>query len=55
MNKTSPPEVLDRDTLARRRVLANMKKMSPEKILAIAVRAGIYTKDGKLTRAYRSE
>jgi hypothetical protein len=54
MKKTRPPEVLDRDTLARRRVLAKMKKMSPENILAIAVRAGIYTKDGKLTPAYRA-
>jgi hypothetical protein len=32
-----------------------MKKMSPAEIFAIAVRAGIYTADGKLTREHRRQ
>ncbi len=46
---------LDEETRRRRRVLARMQQMSPEELFQIAVRAGIYTKDGKLTAPYRSE
>jgi hypothetical protein len=45
---------LDPETRARRRVLREMRKMTPSELFAIAVRAGIYTKDGKLTKPYRS-
>jgi hypothetical protein len=45
---------LDGATLARRRVLAKMKRMTSKELFAIAVRAGIYTKAGKLTKHYRS-
>jgi len=46
---------LDQETLARRRVLSNLGKMSQKDLFAIAVRAGIYTKDGKLTKNYRDD
>jgi hypothetical protein len=45
---------LDEATRQRRRALAEMQRMSPKQLLALAVRAGIYTKAGKLTRHYRS-
>jgi hypothetical protein len=41
--------------LIRQRVLEEMSKMSSDELLALAVRAGIYTSDGKLTESYRSE
>jgi hypothetical protein len=44
---------LDEETRRRRRVLAEMQRMSPKQIFALAVRAGIYTKAGKLTKYYR--
>jgi hypothetical protein len=46
---------IDAATKARRAVLAGMKRMSPEELFELAVRAGIYTKKGNLTRAYRDE
>lgn len=45
----------DASTQARRRVLAEMRKMSPGELFGLAVRAGIYTEDGKLTLPYRDE
>ena len=46
---------LDEKTRRRRIVLAEMEQMSAEELFQIAVRAGIYTKDGKLTRPYQDE
>ena len=44
---------LDEDTRARRRILAKLSKLSPREVFELAVRAGIYTPDGKLTPPYR--
>ena len=49
------PSSLDAETMARRAVLARMSKMSAEELFALAVRAGIYTPQGKLTRPYRDD
>ena len=46
---------LDRETAARRRVLNKLGKMSQKELFALAVRAGIYTKAGKLTKPYRHD
>ncbi len=46
---------LDDETRRRRRVLAEMQRMSPEELFQLAVRAGIYTKKGKLTKNYRDD
>jgi len=46
---------LDPETRARRRVLAKMRAMTPAEFFAAAVRAGIYTKSGKLTKPYRDD
>jgi hypothetical protein len=46
---------LDDDTRARRRILAEMQKMSPQELFELAVRAGIYTPDGRLTPPYRPD
>lgn len=46
---------LDPDTRARRLVLAEMRAMTSEELFELAVRAGIYTKDGKLTAPYRDD
>lgn len=46
-------EKLDPATKARRAVLADMRKMTSKQLFELAVRAGIYTKQGKLTRPYR--
>ena len=46
---------LDKDTAARRRVLNKLAKMSQKELFALAVRAGIYTKNGNLTKHYRSD
>jgi hypothetical protein len=46
---------LDKVTRQRRRTLVKMQQMSAEQLLALAVRAGIYTKAGKLTRPYRPD
>jgi hypothetical protein len=43
---------LDEETRQRRRALAAMFKMTPDQRRAIAVRAGIYTPDGRLTKHY---
>jgi hypothetical protein len=45
---------LDEATRTRRRSLAKMQQMTPDEVFALAVRAGIYTKAGKLTKHYRS-
>jgi hypothetical protein len=46
---------LDRDTAARRRVLRKLAKMTQKQLFALAVRAGIYTKKGTLTKPYRND
>jgi hypothetical protein len=43
---------LDEDTRRRRRALLKMQQASVEEIFQAAVRAGIYTEDGKLTPPY---
>ncbi len=48
-------EKLDSATKARRAVLAEMRKMTSEELFGLAVRAGIYTKQGKLTQPYRDD
>ena len=54
--KKSPRRVtVDPATKARREVLAAMEKMSGTQLLDLAIRAGIYTKDGQLTPPYREE
>ena len=45
----------DAGTQVRRKVLAKMGKMSPGELFGLAVRAGIYTEKGKLTRPYRDD
>jgi hypothetical protein len=54
---TLDPEApgLDEETRRRRRVLAEMEQMSPEELFQVAVQAGIYTPDGKLTPPYRDD
>lgn len=54
---TLDPEApgLDEETRRRRRVLAEMRRMSGEEIFQLAVRAGIYTEDGQLTPPYRDD
>jgi hypothetical protein len=46
---------LDEDTRFRRRALAKLKQLSPEELFQLAVRAGIYTPDGRLTEPYRPD
>jgi hypothetical protein len=46
---------VDAATRARHEVLAAMEKMSESQLLALAIRAGIYTQDGQLTPPYREE
>jgi hypothetical protein len=48
-------DTLDSRTNARRAVLAEMRKMTPKQLFEIAVRAGIYTKRGRLTSPYRDD
>lgn len=43
---------LDEMTRKRRRALASMQKMSTEELIQLAVRAGICTKQRKLTKPY---
>lgn len=45
----------DQETLRRRRALAEMQRMSSDDIFRLAVRAGIYTKSGRLTKHYRDD
>jgi hypothetical protein len=44
---------LDEMTRRRRRVLADMQRMSPQQLFQLAVRAGIYTENGNLTKHYK--
>jgi hypothetical protein len=46
---------LDEETRVRRRVLAKLGRMSQKELFEIAVRAGIYTRSGKLTKHYRDD
>lgn len=46
---------LDEETRKRRRALARMQKMSPQDLLDLAIRAGIYTSDGALAAPYRAD
>jgi hypothetical protein len=46
---------LDEDTRKRRRALAKMQRMTPQELFQLAVRAGIYTPSGKLTKHYRDD
>jgi hypothetical protein len=46
---------LDEGTRQRRRTLAKMQGMSAKSLFALAVRAGIYSKNGQLTAAYSEE
>lgn len=46
---------LDEMTRKRRRALVSMQQMSTEELFRLAVRAGIYTKKGKLTKFYRQD
>jgi len=46
---------LDEMTRRRRRVLAELEAMSPAEFFQVLVHAGIYTKNGKLTKHYRSD
>jgi hypothetical protein len=46
---------LDEETRRRRQVLADMQRMNPKQLLQLAVRAGIYTKSGKLAKEYRDD
>jgi hypothetical protein len=46
----APPENPGIDTLYR--VSESLRQMSDDELWALAVRAGIYTSDGRLTRKY---
>jgi hypothetical protein len=46
---------LDEETRRRRRILAEMRRMSTEEFFQLCVRAGIYTEDGQLTPPYRDD
>jgi hypothetical protein len=46
---------LDEATRQRRRALAKLQQMTARQVFDLAVRAGIYTKDGELTPAYASD
>jgi hypothetical protein len=46
---------LDEETRVRRRALAKLKQLSPREAFELAVRAGIYTPDGRLTPPYRPD
>lgn len=46
---------LDPETRRRRRVLAELQRMTPQQLFELAVKAGIYTKSGKLTKHYRDD
>ncbi|MBI2392012.1 MAG: hypothetical protein HYV09_20640 [Deltaproteobacteria bacterium] len=39
----------------RRKILADAAKLSDDELFAIAVRAGIFTKKGRLRKPYRDE
>lgn len=44
---------LDDMTRRRRRALAAMQRMTTDELFGLAVRAGIYTKSGRLAKPYR--
>ena len=46
---------LDEETRFRRRVLAEMRKMTREEFFQLLVHAGIYTPDGELTPPYQGD
>jgi hypothetical protein len=46
---------LDDMTRRRRTALVNMQRMSTEELFRVAVRAGIITRAGKLTKPYRND
>lgn len=51
ISSIAPP--LDQATRRRRDVLAKLREMSRGEFRAAAVKAGIYTSDGKLSERYR--
>lgn len=53
--KQSVASTLDPETRARRRVLADARKMSDAQLFDVAVRAGIYTRNGRLRKPYRDD
>lgn len=46
---------LDEMTRRRRRALVEMQQMTTAELFKLAVRAGIYTEKGKLTKPYRQD
>jgi len=46
---------LDEETLRRRAVLAEMQKMTPDELVALAIHAGILDENHQLTAPYRAE
>ncbi len=46
---------LDEETRRRRRALAALETMTTAELFQVAVRAGIYTKDGTLAAPYRDD
>jgi hypothetical protein len=46
---------LDEMTRRRRRALVKMQQMSADELLALAVQAGIYTKNGRVAAPYRAD
>ena len=46
---------LDDETRQRRRALVALMQMSTAEVFQLAVRAGIYTKSGRLTKHYRDD
>jgi hypothetical protein len=54
--KTAKPKRrVPADIVATRRALALAEKMTDEELFQIAVRAGIYTKSGRLRKPYRDD
>jgi len=53
--RTVEKATADAGSEVRRKVLAKMGRMSPSELFDLAVRAGIYTEKGKLTRPYRDD
>ena len=53
--KTAAKRRLPPDLVAMRKALAAAEKMTDEELFQIAVRAGIYTKKGRLRKPYRDD
>jgi hypothetical protein len=53
--KQAAPSALDAETKARRRILAEARKMTDAQLFDVAVRAGIYTRSGRLRKPYRDD